>query len=219
MSDRLTLTRALEGSGMASDAAERIATEIYDAMHDNVATKSDLDRLEVSTKTEFAAVRADTRELEQRLTLRFEQVERQIDDTVTRLGALVVVVATLLFGALHYWPRIEAAAMAHWSTQHERGGFAVHYAALGGCDVHWQRLVVAGAAGWSRHRRRSRCERRRSARARRSGSPDTPAPPLSTQRGRRLSTALQHCSERGYARACKWIEAQRPDGRGLKEEN
>jgi hypothetical protein len=46
MSDRLTLTRALEGSGMQSDAAERIATEIYDAIHDNVATKTDLRELE-----------------------------------------------------------------------------------------------------------------------------------------------------------------------------
>jgi len=47
---------------------------------------------------------------EQRLDLRFtaidtrfEQVERQIDRMVTRLGALVVVVAGLLFGALHLW--------------------------------------------------------------------------------------------------------------------
>jgi hypothetical protein len=46
MSDRLTLTRALEGSGMQSEAAERIATEIYDAIHDNVATKTDLRELE-----------------------------------------------------------------------------------------------------------------------------------------------------------------------------
>ena len=86
MTDRLTLTRALEGSGMASEAAERIATEIYDAIHDNVATKTDL------------------REMEQRLSLRFEQVERRIDGMVTRLGAVVVVVAGLLFAALHYWP-------------------------------------------------------------------------------------------------------------------
>jgi hypothetical protein len=42
VSDRLTLTRALDGSGMESAAAERIATEIYDAIHDNVATKADL---------------------------------------------------------------------------------------------------------------------------------------------------------------------------------
>jgi hypothetical protein len=39
MTDRLTLTRALEGSGMPSEAADRIATEIYAAIRDNVATK------------------------------------------------------------------------------------------------------------------------------------------------------------------------------------
>ncbi|MBO0735252.1 MAG: hypothetical protein J2P48_01580 [Alphaproteobacteria bacterium] len=86
MTDRLTLTRALESSGMESQAADRIATEIYDAIHDNVATKTDL------------------RELEQRLNLRFEQLERRMDGMVTRLGALVVVVTGLLFPVLHYWP-------------------------------------------------------------------------------------------------------------------
>jgi hypothetical protein len=86
MTDRLTLTRAFEGAGMQSEAAERIATEIYDAIHDNVATKTDL------------------RELELRLGVRFEQLERRIDGMVVRLGALVVIVATVLFGALHYWP-------------------------------------------------------------------------------------------------------------------
>jgi hypothetical protein len=86
MSDRLTLTRALEGSGMESAAAERIATEIYDAIHDNVATKTDL------------------RELEQRLDLRFEQLERRIDTVVIRLGAALVIGLGLLFGALQRWP-------------------------------------------------------------------------------------------------------------------
>ena len=62
-----------------SGAADRVATEIYDAIHDNVATKGDL------------------RELEQRL-------ERRIDQIVIRLGGLVVIVAGLLFGALHLWP-------------------------------------------------------------------------------------------------------------------
>jgi hypothetical protein len=79
MTDRLTLTRAFEGAGIQSEAAERIATEIYDAIHENVATKQDL------------------RELELRL-------EAKIDRMVVRLGALVVVVSGLLFGALHYWP-------------------------------------------------------------------------------------------------------------------
>ena len=56
MSDRLTLTRALEGSGMESAAAERIATEIYDAIHDNVATKTDLRDLEQRLKIWLGSV-------------------------------------------------------------------------------------------------------------------------------------------------------------------
>lgn len=79
MTDRLTLTRALEGGGMTSDAAERVATEIYDAIHNNVATKADI-----------AAVRGEMREMEQRI--------------VIRLGALIVIVGGTLFGALHAWP-------------------------------------------------------------------------------------------------------------------
>jgi hypothetical protein len=46
MADRLTLTRALEEAGMSSANADRITTEIYDAIHDNVATKQDLRELE-----------------------------------------------------------------------------------------------------------------------------------------------------------------------------
>jgi 2-phosphoglycerate kinase len=86
MSDRLTLTRALESSGMASDAAERIATEIYDAIHDNVATKADI----AAIRADLAAVKAD--------------LERQIDRMVIRLGAIAVIVAGLLFAALQRWP-------------------------------------------------------------------------------------------------------------------
>ena len=37
-----------------------------------------------------------------------EQTERRIDGMVTRLGALVVVVAGLLFAALHYGRRTDA---------------------------------------------------------------------------------------------------------------
>ncbi len=45
MAGRLTLTRAFEGAGLQGTDAERIATEIYEAIHDNVATKADLDNL------------------------------------------------------------------------------------------------------------------------------------------------------------------------------
>ena len=82
MADRLTLTRAFEGAGLRSDDAERIATEIYDAIHDNVATKTDL------------------RELEQRLEVRFANLECRIDQLVGRLGALAIMIAGPLFAAL-----------------------------------------------------------------------------------------------------------------------
>ena len=72
MADRLTPTRAFEGADLKRDDAEHIATEIYDAIHDKVATKTDL------------------RDLEQRLKI--------------WLSSLIVVVAGLLFAALHYWP-------------------------------------------------------------------------------------------------------------------
>jgi hypothetical protein len=54
-----------------------------DAIHDTVATKQDLEDLRLELKADIAAV-------EQRL--------------MTRLGGLVVVVAGLLFAALHNWP-------------------------------------------------------------------------------------------------------------------
>jgi len=91
--DRLSLASALEAANIDRAAAERIATEILDAIHNNVATKTDI-----------AAVRGDLQQLEQRLDLRFERVERRIDTMVNRLVAAVVVALTVLFGALHYWP-------------------------------------------------------------------------------------------------------------------
>jgi flagellar motility protein MotE (MotC chaperone) len=90
MTDRLTLTRAFEGAGLKSSDAERIATEIYDAIHDNVATKQDLQALEAATKQDLQALAA-----------KLELVKHQL---LTRLGGLIVVVAGLLFAALHHWP-------------------------------------------------------------------------------------------------------------------
>jgi hypothetical protein len=86
MTDRLTLARALEGGGISRDAAERIATEIFDAIHDNVATKQDL------------------HELELRLQVRFEAMEGRIDRVVIRLGTLIVALCGLLLAAIRYLP-------------------------------------------------------------------------------------------------------------------
>lgn len=108
MTDRLTLTRAFEGAGLRSADAERIATEIYDAIHDNVATKDDLKQVEAALRADLERLRADLQRVEAGLRAEMQVLEqrlnRRIDSMVTRLGALVVVVAGLLFAALHYWP-------------------------------------------------------------------------------------------------------------------
>ena len=91
MADRLTLARALEEGGIGRDAAEHIATEIIDVIHENVATKSDLQATETALRTELrsevAALRADLALVEHRL--------------LTRLGSMVVV-ATGILVAIHY---------------------------------------------------------------------------------------------------------------------
>jgi hypothetical protein len=79
LADRLSLTNVLADADIDRQKAERIATEIYDAIHDNVATKQDL-----------AALRAE--------------LKADIDRVVVRLGTLIVAIAGLLFAALHYWP-------------------------------------------------------------------------------------------------------------------
>lgn len=83
MSDRLALANAIEDAGIPRAKAERVASVIFDAIHDNVATKQDLHLVET-------ALKADISRLEHRLTL------RGITALVTGLG--------VLFAALHQWP-------------------------------------------------------------------------------------------------------------------
>jgi hypothetical protein len=83
MSDRLTLATAIEEAGIDRDKAVRIASLIWDAIHENVATKADLEATEL------------------RLNAKLDLVEHRL---LTRLvGALVVVVGAA-FAALHLWP-------------------------------------------------------------------------------------------------------------------
>lgn len=79
LTDRLSLTNALADADIDRQKAERIATEIFDAIHDNVATKQDLQLLKA-------------------------ELEARIDRVVIRLGSLMVVLLGVLFAALHYWP-------------------------------------------------------------------------------------------------------------------
>jgi hypothetical protein len=92
MTDRLSRTNALADANIERQKAERIATEIFVAIHDNVATNH---------KGDVATVKTDLQQLEQRKLLSIAELEHRL---VTRLGGLVVVVTGLLFVALHYWP-------------------------------------------------------------------------------------------------------------------
>jgi hypothetical protein len=76
MTDRLSLTNALADADIDRAKAERIATEIFDAIHDNVATKPNLQLLK-------------------------GEIEARIDRVVIRLGSLMIVLLGLRFAALH----------------------------------------------------------------------------------------------------------------------
>ena len=96
MTDRLTLARAFESAGIQSALAERLTTEIYDAIHESVATKADLKKardiyhIRTSVTAELAA-------LDKKITVVGYRL-------ITGLSILMVVIAALLFAALHYWP-------------------------------------------------------------------------------------------------------------------
>jgi hypothetical protein len=90
MSDRLALATAIEDAGIERAKAVRIASVIWDAIHENVATKSDLEAVRADLKADIAGGRAEMALVEHRL--------------LTRLGGLTVVLAGLLFAALHLWP-------------------------------------------------------------------------------------------------------------------
>lgn len=87
MCDRLVLANAIEDAGIERTKAERIATVIFDVIHDNVATKADVQGAETRLNARVAAVHADLTLVEHRL--------------MTRLGALAVVLAVVIVAAIH----------------------------------------------------------------------------------------------------------------------
>jgi hypothetical protein len=108
MSDRLALANAIEDAGIERSKAERVASVIFDAIHDNVATKADVQASEAALRNEILGVRSLLASEVGRLDMRIERLDAKVEQigsrTFNRLGALVVVVAGLLFAALHYWP-------------------------------------------------------------------------------------------------------------------
>jgi hypothetical protein len=97
MSDRLALAHVIEDAGIPRDKAENVATAIARFVEGSAATKADIDRAEAALKVEIAGVRAEIVRL-------YAKVEMLAGRTFNRLGALVAVVAGILFAALHLWP-------------------------------------------------------------------------------------------------------------------
>src|SRR6266550_3315885 len=100
MADRLTLARALEEGGIGRDAAEHIATEIFDAVHEDVATKSDLQATETALRGETAAIRSELAAVRAELKQEIAAVRADLTlvehRLVTRLGSMVVVATGIL---------------------------------------------------------------------------------------------------------------------------
>ena len=97
MTDRLSLTNALADANIDRQKAERIATEIFDAIHENVATKADIDRLGTRIDQVESGLKAEMRELELRLEVR-------IDRIVVRLGSVMVILVGIILAAIRYLP-------------------------------------------------------------------------------------------------------------------
>jgi hypothetical protein len=134
VTDRLSLANALAEAKIDRVAAERIATEIFEAIHDSVATKADLQAVETAVKSDLraveAAMKSDLRAVEAAMKGDLRAVEAAVKSDLhaveaalrgemaalhaemallehrllIRLGSLAIVVAGLLFAALRYLP-------------------------------------------------------------------------------------------------------------------
>jgi hypothetical protein len=119
MSDRLALANAIEDAGIERSKAQRVASVIFDAIHDNVATKADvqvseaavrsqLQTSEAALRGEIASIRALLVSETARLDTRVERLDGKLkplaDQIMLRLGALMVVLTGVILAALRYLP-------------------------------------------------------------------------------------------------------------------
>jgi len=130
VSDRLALANAIEDAGIERGKAERVASVIFDAIHDNVATKADVQASEASIRSQLQAAESSIRSQLQtsEATLRSEiapirtalvtetarldakidrldaTVKAQPNAVMLRLGTLMVVLTGIIIAALRYLP-------------------------------------------------------------------------------------------------------------------
>ena len=126
MSDRLALAHVIEDAGIPRDKAENVATAIARFIEGSAAATADVQASETALRADIQALRGDVHTFEAAIRhdvqaadaalktdiagLRTDLVrldakaEMLAARTFNRLGALVAVVAGLLFAALHLWP-------------------------------------------------------------------------------------------------------------------
>jgi hypothetical protein len=99
MSDPLALANALKDAGIERGKAERAASAIFDAIHDNVATKADVQALGAELK---AALAAEAVRLDTRIERLDGAVKAQPKAIMLRMSGVMVVMTGVVL-ALRYW--------------------------------------------------------------------------------------------------------------------
>ena len=89
MADRLTLAHAIEDAGIERTKAEALAGAIFDAVHDNVATKVDIKELRAETKADIQELRsdlkADIQELRSELKADIQELRSELKADIQEL--------------------------------------------------------------------------------------------------------------------------------------
>jgi hypothetical protein len=112
VSDRLALANAIEDAGIERSKAQRLASVIFDAIRDNLATKADIAPLAAQVEVVAVNVRAVVRAELQAVRTEVQSVRTDLKGDMaliehrllTRLGGLIVVMSGIILAALRYWP-------------------------------------------------------------------------------------------------------------------
>lgn len=83
--NELLLAKAFRDAGFPQDKAEAVAQTIFDAIRDNVATKSDVQLSAAALRSEIQAVRSDLRQEIQAVQSALAQLETRL---TLRMGAI-----------------------------------------------------------------------------------------------------------------------------------
>jgi hypothetical protein len=105
MSDRVALANAIADAGIERGKAQRVASVIFDAIHDNVAV--DVLASGTALRADIQALRHDLQSSDAPLDARITGVSADLalveHRLLTRLGGLAVVLSGIIIAVLHYW--------------------------------------------------------------------------------------------------------------------